>query len=212
MTSDDFMRELEAEAADVSSVPTEGDTARLRTLAAELVATEREMMELERLMKERSARRNELRHKEIPDIMAEINQDSMGLPDVGEFGADLVSEPYYHANIAADWDEERRTSGFEHLEELGGGDVVRSTITVQAGRGDLEPMRRVLNRVRQIMAEENVDGSATLSLSVPWNTLTAFVKEWWSRSHGPEEVPMDKDRIGATVGVIAKIKMRKGKK
>lgn len=209
----DFLSELESEAADMSAVPSDEGLARLRKAAEELVAAEADARRLERELKDKNKEVLELRHERVPSIMDEIGQDRIGLPNAGEYGADLVLEPYYKANIAADWEPEKKQAAFDHLEELGAADLLRSQLTVSAGAGDMEKMRRVRDRIRQILAEEDVEGGVVeLSLGVPWNTLTSFVREWSERGHAEDEPVLQPDRIGATIGRVAKVKPRRAPK
>lgn len=219
----DFMSQLAAEAADVSlsSVPSEEGMTRLRKMGEELVDTDRQIREAEALVKRLSERRLALQHREMPDLMAEIGQDKIGLPHAGEYGVDLVAEPYAKASISAEWEAERIQAGFEHLELLGAGDLIKNMVNFQFNRGDHEIVKAFLSAIRSDEFVELVQRQTNeeltfetphpdVKMSVPWNTLTSFVKDWVSREHDETDPVIDLEKLGATVGIIVKIKPRKG--
>lgn len=199
----DLFEDMASEAADLSAVPTEENSARLRRMGLELVTVDRTVGELEDQLKAAKARRIELTMKEMPALMQEIGQDRIGLPDAR---CDLVLEPYYHANIAKEWEEDRRTAAFDHLEHLGAGDLIKAITTIAAGRGDLDKMRELLDQIRELMQTAGLDAKIGLELTVPWNTLTAFVREQVEAGN-----VVDLEALGATVGTVVKIKQRKDK-
>lgn len=219
----DLMAQLAAEAADVdmSSVPTEEGMASLRKMAMELVATDARVVQLERDLEAAKQRRLALAHREMPDLMARVGQDRIGLPDAGEHGVDIVSEFYAKASISAEWDPDRIQAGFDHLDELGAGDLIKNVVSLQFNRGDHEMVKAFLAALRTdefadlVRRSTNEDVAFELpdpdvKMSVPWNTLTSFVKEWQGREHDEEDPVMDLEKLGATVGIIVKIKPRKG--
>jgi len=227
----DFMAQLAAEAADVdlSTVPTEEGMTRLRQLGEELVETDRKIREAEAQVKTLTERRMALAHREMPDLMAEIGQDRIGLPNAGEHGVDLVSEPYAKASISAEWEAERIAAAFEHLELLGAGDLIKNVVSLQFNRGDHEQVQGFLAALRteefttivlDVLRERQPEGTnedvafdlphPDVKMSVPWNTLTSYVKEWVSRDHDETDPVMDLEKLGAVVGTIVKIKPRKG--
>jgi hypothetical protein len=88
------------------------------------------------------------------------------------------------------------------LEELGHGEVVRTRIEIDFGRGSREDAERV----REILRKEGVPFNE--GLSVPWTTLTALIKEQVQK----RKVTFTEDQLrtlGAVVGKIAKPKQRK---
>ena len=218
----DLMSQLAAEAADLSSIPSEDNSARLRKLGMELVQVDAEVTRLEAQLEEKKKRRLELQHKEMPDLMMELRQDRMGLPDAN---VDIELKPYFKASIPADWEAERREAGFQHLEELGAGSIIRNTLTLSFDKGDHAKVQVVqaalasdeFIQLLESMAPQITSEQLTfemppveVGMTVPWNTLTSFVKEWYSKPHGEDEPTMDLDKLGATVGYIVRIKPRKG--
>lgn len=144
--------------------------------------------------------RNRQVHDVLPDIFAEGRITELKLEPEGNLpGFCAKLRPYYKASISADWPEERREDAFAALEESGGGDLVSHVYTISFGRGDKarsETFREYL-QMSGIMFD--------VRLGVPWNTLTAFIKEQIEKH---KTVP-PLDRLGATVGRIVEIKPEK---
>lgn len=227
-----FLDELSAEAEQLNleSVPTEEGSARLRTAAMKMVELDAEVSSIEKTLSERKAELNTLANRTIPDIMLEIGQDVIGLPDVGENGVDIVSSPYVHANIRSDWEEPRREAAFSLLDRKGAGDMIRNIVTMQFSKGENEKVKAFLaaledERFEELMREK-AEGKVNhfelppvgVEMTVPWNTLTSYVKkehsqgtlrELWMDEVDPPIDPVEV--LGATIGTVAKIKPRKGK-
>lgn len=221
----DFLEGLADEAADVSSAPSDSDVTRLRETGEKLVRADSDVRRLEAELDDAKRHRHQLAHKTLPDIMNELGTDSLGL---AEANADLVLSAYYHANISKDWEDQKRAAGFAHIEELGGGDIVRAIMTVSAGKGDLETLRLFFDFSQTVTQASFSDdqqeriraatdwllehgqkmgqfsASWDLELAVAWNTLTSFVREQTERG-----AKMNLDALGATVGEVVKIKPRK---
>lgn len=214
----DLMAELSAEAADLKSIPSEQGMARLRKLGVELVEVDQTVTRLTAELAAANARFNELVHKEMPDLMAEIGQDRIGLPNVYENGADLVSQPYYKANIAAEWPPEQREAAFDYLDKLGAAEIVKNVVSLPFSRGQALLARAFVAAVQspqfvELLAAEAGRDVNDYSLppvevgkSVPWGTLTAYVKEQIEKG-----TVLDLPKLGATVGTVVKIKPRKAK-
>lgn len=195
------MEELRQEASGVSTAPSDGQSRALTILASELLAVEAKIAEHESAISDLKKRQKAIKFTELPDLMKEIGQDKVGLPS---WNCDVLLEAYYHANISADWDSDRREVAFAHLDSVGGGDIIKTQLSLSAGRGEYDKMQRVAARVRQMLAEEDLSAEMTMDLSVPWNTLTAFVKEQVRAG-----TVIDLEKLGATVGSTVKIKKRK---
>lgn len=234
MASSDFLSELAAEAGEInaSAVPTEEGSIRLRKLAVEMVEAERDIARMEREILDRKERFNRLRQKELPDLMVELRQDKIGLPDAGPYGADITMAPYYHANIANDWEPERRQAAFDMLDRKGDGDLVKNVLTMQFPRGQDFTVKAFVTVIDsqefwKMLGDEVLKAGGNsgdmelpgpaVEKTVPWNTLTAYVKEQVEQGTLHEEWMAESDPVvdpiavlGATVGTVAKIKFRKG--
>jgi hypothetical protein len=172
----------------------------LRAAARELRDKEREIADLDERLKAAKAEANEMRHKRLVDLMQEAGVDRVGLPAEGnQPAADAVLSPYYHAVIAADWEPDRRQVAFSWLESAGHGDLIKTVLTVAFGRDE----RARAKEIQQYL--ELMSIPYTAQLDVPWNTLTAFVREQVEKYHSVPPL----ETIGATVGQVVKLKARK---
>jgi hypothetical protein len=142
-----------------------------------------------------SKRKQELVHNELPDLFQDAKIDVLGIEPEGNMpGYDTELKDFYHANIP----EARRDEAFAWLDKNKHGDMIKTVITVELGRGD----RKTAKAVEQALRKLEVSYSS--KLSVPWNTLTAFVKEQVEKG---AVLPLD--ILGATVGRVVKLKARK---
>ena len=190
--------EIAAEAEEVRSAPSDEKLRSVALKASELVQLDAEADELERLLKDVRERSNVIRHKDLPDLMMEL--------DLGEFslasaGVRIKVESFAKAGISAEWDDERREAAFEHLEEIGGADLIKATLTVSAARGDLERIREMQQTVTDILHQRGVQATVSVGMSVHWKTLSTFVKEVVEKGD-----KIDLEKLGATVGNVAKIR------
>lgn len=217
--------ELADEAADLSSAPTDEQMALLRDKCVEMTEADAEVSRLERELDAAKEKKNTLAHKELPDLFAQMGLDRFGLPDVGEFGADVILSPYFKASIPADWSDEQKKIAFDHLEEIGGGDLIKVEVKFLLGKGESELARQLRDAVAQWAEHAEVSiPEPNISQGVPWNSLTSFVKERYGREQGeeflslvlqaaeegtPAPVSMDKDKLNATIGQVVKVKERK---
>lgn len=190
---------------DPNLIPDTGHIARLRVMARELADVDSQIETLTAALKKLADRKQELAQTKLPEIFDLCMTDRIGVPD---FGVDVEVAPLYHANIRADWEEEQREAGFEALEQIGGESLVRIVMTVEFERGEWELAQATADRLR--VWNEFGNREIRLAKSVPWNTLTAFVKGLVQG--GKVMPPGTLDKLGAHVGRVAKIVKRKGKK
>jgi hypothetical protein len=110
-----------------------------------------------------------------------------------------VSDRYY-ANIAVDWDSDRRAAAFAALDKHGLSDITTSEIAVSFERGQStkrEAFVRFLRDQGIPMTERRV---------VPWSTLTATVKDLYTKN---KRLPAETlDAIGASITRIVKLKRK----
>lgn len=191
-----------------TDAPDEKESRRLTELGRELYAVDQAIQQAEALIKLKTARKLELTMKELPDYLKSIHQDKIGL---SEFEVDLVMENYYHANIKADWPSEKREEAFTYLEDIGSGDLIKTEVVFLFGRKDLKKVRWLqafIETLRHYLAKVGGEPAdipePTVGMTVPWNTLTAWVKEQLEGGLG-----VDLEKVGATVGQVVKIKPRK---
>lgn len=205
MPEDFFAGLAEEAAADMSRVPSDEKIARLRKMGQQFFDLQATRDDLEKRLKDANVALYEMRMKTMPELMAELRTDSIGLPGAN---VDIVAKPYYHANIAADWDDEKKEAAFAHIDEMGGGDIIKTTITIFFGRDQHDQMTEWLEKVRGLNLSFEPP-EMRLGRAVQWNTLTAWVREQWGKVRGADEPKLDLEKLGATVGTEAVIKPRK---
>lgn len=200
-----FMDELASEAADVSGVASDEQLKSLSEKAAEYVALDAEKTALEAKLKKVNESLTEMKHKTLPDIMLGLDVDRHGLASAG---VDIVLEDYAKANISAEWEPEKQEIAFQHLEDLGVSDIIRTQVTFSFSKDQYAHAMTVVAMLN-LMAEkiEEFEGTEipvpSVKKSVPWNTLTATLKELHKKG-----VAVDLEKIGGTIGNIVKIKKR----
>ena len=172
----------------------------LRDMARQLRDKEAEISSLDERIKDAKAEAADIRTKKLVDLMAEVGVDRVGLPAEGNYPAcDAELKPYYHAVISADWEPERRQAAFAWLDSAGHGDLIKTAITILIPRDD----RAMAKSIELYLEQCGV--SYTAQLDVPWNTLTAFVREQIENYHRTPPL----ETLGATVGQVVKLKARK---
>lgn len=194
-----------------TDAPSEEESVSLTELGRDLYSTDEQIQTLEKKIEDLKKHRQELVMKKLPDYMSKIKQDRIGLE---EFGVDLVLEDYVHANIASDWEPEKRDAAFAWLEESGNGDLLKTTLSltfprkaIAAARWAQAALETLVHYLQEAGAETHELPEQKIEMGVPWNTLTAFCKEQIKAGN-----PLPLEVLGCTVGKIVKIKERKGKK
>lgn len=199
MPMDDAPEDLMDGLPDPTLIPETDIVRRLQEMAAELVGVDKQLSDLDEQIKVLKDRKYKLESRELPELFDQCMTDSIGVPTMG---ATVSLDTRYHANIKADWPEEQRQAGFAALDGIGGGDIVRVSLGIHFARGELSKAREVIAHLRGW--NEFGNRPIDVSQNVPWNTLTAFVKEQHQRG---AVIPME--ALGATVGRFAKITERR---
>jgi len=191
-----------------TDAPDEGESLQLTMLGRELYSVDKKIKDLEADLESAKALREDLTRKRLPDYLKRIAQDKIGLP---EFDVDLVLENYYHANIKADWPDEQKERAFAYLEKRGDGDLIKTQVVMMFGRTELWKVRWLQATISLLAKELRAAGGEApdlpepfVQMTIPWNTLTAFVKEQVELG-----AQLDLDVLGASVGQVVKIKKRK---
>jgi hypothetical protein len=152
------------------------------------------------LQKDRKERLRELEFKTLPDMFNKVGVDKIGLESTGNMpGYDAKRAPYYHANIATSWPEEKRQAAFDWLEKHGGGDLIKAEIVLTIPSKNMKLRKMILSAVKKFKVQTEVN------LTVPWGSLTSFIKESITK-HG-RMPPLD--LLGAEVGERVQLKPRK---
>lgn len=185
-----------------ASLPTSDLMATLSSKATELMMIEVRLKQIEEEERDLLDRRQALAARELPDLMDQAQIDRVGIPGML---SDVVMEPWYHANIKADWDYDKREAGFRALEDLGGGDLIRTTVSVSFQKGEHDLANDL---VRHIERWNGLQGRPVKrDMNVPWASLTSFVKDMVVS--GRPGIFGYLDTLGATVSRRCRVIARK---
>lgn len=195
----DLLEQFAKAAGDLAAVP-DSKMQEMAKLAQELVELDSEVTSLEETLKEKKTRRHVVQTKELPDLMNEIGVDVTGIG-----GVRVELKQKCHASISSSWEDTKKQRAFEHLREIGGEDLIKQTLVVTAGRGSDEKMLVIAQRVKQMLAEVELEAGIKLEPSVQWNTLTAFVRSVLEEG----STPVDLEVVGATYETVAEIVRKK---
>ena len=170
--------------------------AHLRKKAAELRDAKKRVKDLEETLEQAQKYVTGLETKELPDLLAEAKMKNLTVEAEGNEPAFTITRsPFYRAVMP-----EESGPGFTWLEDNGHGDIIKRVFTIKLPM-DREDMADKLKKFleKHVYVWE-------VKETVPWSTLTAFVKEQVEKG---ESVPLD--ILGAFVGEIVKIKPVKEK-
>lgn len=188
---EDLIREDEARE------PSSDKLDRLRVMAKQVIKAKERVGQAEEDLQKAKDAFKKLTTKDMPDLFAAAGVDSIGLD--GNYNMDVVCENFYHANIGAEWAPERKDAAFAWMEANGHGDLIKIVVSISFGRSELKKALGLVEQLRE-------DGfTPTIQKTIPWNTLTAWLKEQVEKY---SRVP-PLELLGATVGKIAKLKERK---
>lgn len=205
--TDDQLDDVLDEAEELDDGPDEDSLKKAHRMCTELAVLVETRDSLDKELKETKKKIWEMQTKTIPDFMLEREIDHIGLP---EHNSDVKMKTAYKANIAADWDEDRRQAAFDHLVELECQDVIRTQVTYTLGADSFETavaIHTAISNFASMLVDTNFEVQVpepVIGKSVPWATLTALVKDLSEKG-----VAFDTEKLGATVGPFAEIKERK---
>jgi hypothetical protein len=180
---------------------------KLDALRAECERLRDDVMEIEDLttrLETATARRQKRVAETIPGLMDEARVPSITLAAAGNLPSVTVSvRPYYRANIAADWEPEKRKVAFDWLDANGCGDLIKTSVSARFAREDRARALEVVAMLREAgVSDVEVDQA------VAWATLTS-----WLKKRHEDSLPLPPlDVIGGTVGRVAEIKPVKEKR
>lgn len=177
--------------------------AQIRSRLRELRDKEAEQVGLQERLTALSVQINKMKTDELPTMFTAAGIRSLGVEAEGNMPAyDLEMRAYYKANISADWPPEKQDAAFEWLVQAGHQDMIKHTIVIEVGLRQKKLMDKVSKLLERLNGEDLV---ITVRRAVPWNTLTAFVREQIEKYK--ERPPLD--LLGATVGQIVERKKAK---
>lgn len=156
-------------------------------LAKRAKTLEKELEELESVMKERKDALRKLLEETIPAALQELGMKSFKMGD----GSSIEVKPFYSASIP----EARRAEAYEWLREHGFDDIIKNTVSVRFGRGEDELCETLINLLRE------QSYPAEQSEKIEPQTLKAWVREMTEQGN---EFPTE--LFGAYIGQKATIK------
>lgn len=163
------------------------DLSSVGKLAKRAKELEKEIDDIESILKERKEQQRKLLEEAIPAMLAELGLKAFKMED----GSEINVKPFYSASIK----EENRAEAYEWLREHGYDDIIKNTVSVRFGRGEDQLCETLLNQLR----EQNYP--VEQAQKVEPQTLKAWVREQVERgSEFPTEL------FGAYVGHKASIK------
>lgn len=179
---------------------------RLREVVREVRNNQSEVADLRERIDLIEKRNSYLLTKELVDMFTEAQVPELVLGAEGNWPAyRAVKVPYYKANISSEWDDERQQRGFQELEKHGAQDLIRTLVTVDLPRG--KGQRAKADKLLRWLDKNGYNCSE--KLSVPWNTLTAWLREQFTKF--PNEPKPDLEAIGAHVGEVVRLTEEKAK-
>lgn len=173
---------------------------RLRNMIAAARDQELTKRDLEEKLEKVSANLTELYTKLLPDLMDEVGVKELTLEAEGnEPGVEVSLEPFYAANIAAKWPEEKRKAAFDWLDENGHGDLIKTSVVVTFPREDRKEALKFSKQVKKL------GFTHSLEEGVHFKTLTSWLKEQYTNQ---KKLP-PLETFGATVGRVVKLTTKK---
>jgi IS1 family transposase len=170
---------------------------RLREAAKRLRNLKLEAGDLEARLESRKGEIDTMVKSTLPALFEEAGVMSIGIEAEGNMPAyEAKAWPYYHANIKADWEPEKKNEAFTWLTDHGHGDLIKAVITIEFGQGEYGTRKKVEDWLRKSKVLYTNDRT------VPWASLTAFVKEQITKHNTIPPL----ETLGATVGKVVKLK------
>jgi hypothetical protein len=177
---------------------------RLRERTAYLRDLQLRIKDVELQLNALRAEARSIAERELVEMMNEAGTDQIGLPPSGNLpGMEAELRPYYSANIAAGWDEERREKAFDALASAGASDLIKTRITLDFPRDS----RAAVIETAAWLKKHAKGASFTIKDSVHSSTLTAWVRECFEKGH--TNMLPDLEVIGASTGWNVILKDRK---
>jgi len=163
------------------------DLSSVGALAKRAKELEKEIEDIETILKERKDQQRKLMEESIPAMLQELGMSKFTMTD----GSEIIVKPFYSASIP----EEKRAQAYEWLREHGYDDIIKNTVSVRFGRNEDRLCETLLNQLR----EQNYPVEQAQKIEP--QTLKAWVREQVERG---SELP--NELFGVYVGQRASIK------
>lgn len=174
----------------------------LREAVAQLRDKQLEKEDLEARAADLGTAINVLNRTTLPELFAAAGVRNITLEASGNvpaYDAKLATE--YRAGIPNSWEPEKREAGFNWLIAQDGGDLIKTVVTIEFEKGDVEramTIRKALIEQHGIAPED-----VTVDMTVHHATLTSYLRELVDGNDG--SVPEGIDKIGGYVGPVVKL-------
>lgn len=146
---------------------TNEDLSSVGALAKRAKLLEKEIEEIESVLKERKEQQRKLLEDTIPAMLQELGMKKFTMSD----GSTIDVKPFYSASIK----EENRAVAYEWLRKNGYDDIIKNTVSVRFGRGEDELCEKLLDALRE------QSYPVEQSQKIEPQTLKAWVKEMVER-------------------------------
>jgi hypothetical protein len=143
------------------------DLSSVGALAKRAKQLEKEIDEIELVLKERKDQQRKLLEETIPAMLQELGMKKFTMAD----GSTIEIKPFYGASIK----EENRAVAYEWLRKNGYDDIIKNTISVRFGRNEDKLCESLINQLR----EQNYPVEQTEKIEP--QTLKAWAKEMVER-------------------------------
>lgn len=158
-------------------LPPDDAVASIAALAQAQRAAEAEVIDLTAKLQSAVARYRQLAERDLPMALSRAGVASVSTPD----GAKVETVTQYDAS------QLRSQEGLRWVEDNDGASIIKTIITIELDRGDLEEARRLFARLRQDPAANRFKGLQLIE-SVHPQTLGSFVRELIRQQKDP---PLD---------------------
>lgn len=175
--------------------------AKIRGLAKEMRDLDIDNARMKEQTTENNKRIEAIKWQDLLNAMDEAGMRAMTLEAEGNLPAyEVKTGAYYHANIAVDWPPEQKAAAFNWLDKHEPG-MLRNSFVIEFGKNSRAVQKKLIAALKKLKIPYSNE------FGVPWNTLTAYVKE---QIEEHERTP-PLELLGAKVGRIATIKKVKEK-
>lgn len=180
----------------------------IRNVAKAMRALAQEIEDAEAELSAKKIRMYNLQMKELPDLFDQYNIPSLTLGAEGNNPeVELEMKPYYKAVLPKDEDDNVLPAGLRWLDKNKHGDLIKRVFVVSLPRDSVAATKRLQQFLIGPKTKKKGPTSSRYQYevkeTVPWNTLTAFVRE--QIEAGRAKLPLE--ILGATVGKIVKMKV-----
>lgn len=165
--------------------------AQVRELDGRIVDVENQLSELKK-------ERQDLIFDKLPTLFMQVGLSQLKIVAQGNLPAyDAKLEDHFHANIQSGWTEDRKQAALAWVNKHHMGDIIKTTLTMEFGLGQNKIVKKVLAALKKIKITPLREDT------IPWQTLTAMVKERHKAGRPLSDV--DLRTIGAKVSKIVKL-------